>query len=227
MYSKKRTLVGTTVSILTICLIFGCKGQQPESTQSPPQVAVAPVPPPPSCAGLKLDARCFAFPADTPITVAGSSIDVLVSGTVSAPTPPNFTLTAKNAGQLKFDGVGGFPPSITLPGWIIRIANRDKASNTRTGLVKICSDRHCTGNALDAGNNVYFTLRGNVSVTATPVPGPPVQTKLIIHDNDCDGSTTCDFLVNVKLKSGATSEQTGPCSTNGVPGNCGIAIGTP
>lgn len=230
MNLRKRNLAGATASILAITLMFGCNNQQPTSTQNPPQPVPPAPPPPPPCGGLKFKARCFAFPADTPITVAGSSIDVLVPGTVPSPTLPRFKLTAKNAGQLQFDGVAGFPPSTTLPGWVIRIANRDPATHVRLGLIKICSDQNCTANSLDARNLVYFTLRGNVTVDTIQIPAAPPKpayTEFVIHDDNCNGTTTCDFLVNVRLKSGTAPDKVGLCSTNGVAGQCGIAIGTP
>jgi hypothetical protein len=231
MNLSKRSLVFVTASILATTLMIGCNSQQP--TQNPPPVTTAPPPPPPPppapCAsGLKFKARCFGFPADTPITVAGSSVDLLVPGTASAPSLPKFKLTANNAGQLQFDGVGGFPPSSTLNGWIIRISNRDPSTHERLGLIKICSDKNCTGNPpLDPGNKVYFTLRGNVSIDTIPIPGPPAYTEFVIHDNDCNGTTTCDSLVKVRLKSGSAPDMVGACSTNGTAGVCGIAIGTP
>jgi len=227
MNLSKRTLVCVTASILATVLMIGCKNQQPTSTQNPPQPVTPGPPPPPPCGGLKFKAKCFSFPADTPITVAGSSIDLLVPGTVAAPTPPRFALTANNAGQLQFDGVGGFPPSTTLNGWIIRISNRDPSSHERLGLIKICSDQNCTANSLDANKRVYFTLKGNVSITTIPIPGPPAYTEFVIHDNDCNGTTTCDSLVKVRLKSGSAPDMVGACSTSGVAGVCGIAIGTP
>ena len=227
MNLSKRTLVCVAISILATAL-GGCNNQQPPQNPPPVTTGQPQPPPPPTCGGLKFKARCFGFPADTPITVAGSSIDLLVPGTVSPPSLPKFSLTATNAGQLQFDGVGGFPSSTTLNGWIIRISNRDPSTHERLGLIKICSDRGCTANPpLDPGNNVYFTLRGNVSIDTIPIPGPPAYTEFVIHDNNCNGTTTCDSLVKVRLKSGSAPDMVGACSTGGVAGVCAIAIGKP
>jgi hypothetical protein len=228
---SRTTLVGRIAFITILAGITGCKNQAPPSpttTQNPTPTQPAPGPTPtkPPCPPGQ---HCFAF-ADTPITVAGSSIHIVFADNtkVSLPTTNPFILTANNSRNLKYNGVQGFPPSEVINGWTIVISNRKRQppppDREKPDALVIRSI---------SANNVSFRLRGDLWMEPIEAPdstGSGTHTEFVLHDIDCDGPIAphapegqCDFLLKVKMQ----GHNGGKCSTSGIDGKCSIEIGTP
>jgi hypothetical protein len=170
------------------------------------------------------------LPADTPITVAGSSVYATSQYPWSG-SDATYTTTGSSIGQLYTLGVSGVPNTLPLlTGWVIYIDTK----NVNTGLnesVQICSTQDCNPATPISSQTVYFQISDKTLYRWAIYNNK----ELHFHDRACDGSSgdgedrKCDFLVDVRIK-GNTA--TGPAVYAGEctrllygKGHCAIGIG--
>lgn len=173
----------------------------------------------------------YSLPADTPITVAGSSVYATSQYQWSG-SDPTYTTTGNNIGQLYTLGVSGVPNTLPmLRGWVIYIDTK----NFSTGLnesVQICATQDCNPATPISSQTVYFQISDKTLYRWAIYNSK----ELHFHDRACDGSSgngedrKCDFLVDVRIRGNTAS---GPAIYAGEckrllygSGHCAIGIGT-